>query len=309
MRISLDALQVLDAIDARGSFAAAAEALHRVPSALTHAIRKLEDDLALTLFVREGRRAVLTPAGKTLLDEGRHLLRAAGELECRVKRIATGWENELRIALDAVVDACDFLPLINDFYRETAGDGGTRIRLSYEILGGSWDALLTNRADLVVAALGDAPPGGGLRVQPFGEVEFVFAVAPSHPLAAAREPLSARDISEHRAIVVADTSRQLVAREAGLITGQEILVVPDIWSKIAAHVSGLGVGYLMRRYAEREVAAGRLVIKRVAEPRPRLPAHVASRSGHEGRAAQWFTRRLADSDVQRQLLSPPMRGD
>jgi DNA-binding transcriptional LysR family regulator len=42
MLISLDALQILDAIDTRGSFAAAAEALHRVPSALTHAIRKLE---------------------------------------------------------------------------------------------------------------------------------------------------------------------------------------------------------------------------------------------------------------------------
>ena len=51
MLISLDALQILDAIDTRGSFAAAADALHRVPSALTHAIRKLEDDLAVTLFV------------------------------------------------------------------------------------------------------------------------------------------------------------------------------------------------------------------------------------------------------------------
>ena len=112
MRITLEALQILDAIDTRGSFAAAAESLHRVPSALTHAIRKLEDDLAVTLYVRDGRRAVLTPAGRTLLDEGRHLLRAAGELECRVKRVATGWENELRIALDAVIDPRDFLPLV-----------------------------------------------------------------------------------------------------------------------------------------------------------------------------------------------------
>src|SRR6516225_3212541 len=50
MKISLDALAMLDAIDARGSFAAAADALHRVPSALTHAVRKLEDDLGFPLF-------------------------------------------------------------------------------------------------------------------------------------------------------------------------------------------------------------------------------------------------------------------
>lgn len=114
MRISLDALQVLDAIEARGSFAAAAAALNRVPSALTHAVRKLEDDLAVTLFVRAGRRAVLTPAGRLLLEEGRHLLGAAGELECRVQRIATGWEHELRIAVESVLDPDALWPLIAD---------------------------------------------------------------------------------------------------------------------------------------------------------------------------------------------------
>jgi DNA-binding transcriptional LysR family regulator len=140
MQISLDALQILDAIDARGSFAAAAEALHRVPSALTHAVRKLEDDLAVTLFVRQGRRAVLTPAGRLLLEEGRHLLSAAGELECRVKRIATGWEHELRIAVEAVLDVNALWPLVGDFYKELSG---TRLRLATEVLGGCWDALAT----------------------------------------------------------------------------------------------------------------------------------------------------------------------
>jgi DNA-binding transcriptional LysR family regulator len=302
MRITLEALQILDAIDARGSFAAAAEALYRVPSALTHAIKKLEDDLAVTLFVREGRRAVLTPAGRTLLDEGRHLLRAAGDLECRVKRIATGWENELRIALDAVVDARDMLPLVDLFYRETAGEGGTRIRLIYEVLGGTWDALVTGRADLAVAALGDAPAGGGIRTLPFGEVEFVFAVAPGHPLATAAEPLAERDIASHRAVVVSDTSRQLLAREAGLIGGQEILVVPDPAAKLAAQLAGMGVGYLLRPIAEREALAGRLVIKQVAASRPVSPAHLAWRSDHEGRAVSWFIRQLADPRASAALL-------
>ncbi|MGH8601011.1 MAG: LysR family transcriptional regulator, partial [Burkholderiales bacterium] len=97
MRLSLDALLVLDAIDRKGSFATAADELHRVPSAITYAVQKLEQDLDVVLFNRSGHRAQLTPAGRELLDSGRHLLRAAEELECRVKRVATGWETELRI--------------------------------------------------------------------------------------------------------------------------------------------------------------------------------------------------------------------
>lgn len=54
MRLTLDALQVLDAIERRGSFAAAAEALFRVPSAITYTVQKLEQDLTVPLFDRSG---------------------------------------------------------------------------------------------------------------------------------------------------------------------------------------------------------------------------------------------------------------
>jgi DNA-binding transcriptional LysR family regulator len=80
MRLTLDALAVLDAIDRKGSFAAAAEELHRVPSAMTYAVQKLEEDLDVLLFDRRGHRAQLTEAGRELLREGRHLLQAASEL-------------------------------------------------------------------------------------------------------------------------------------------------------------------------------------------------------------------------------------
>src|ERR1043166_4658867 len=103
MRLTLDALQVLDAVDRKGSFAAAAEELHRVPSAITYSVQQLEDGLGLQVFDRKGHRAVLTEAGRELLNEGRHLLRAASDLECRVRQVARGWEVELRIALDTLI--------------------------------------------------------------------------------------------------------------------------------------------------------------------------------------------------------------
>jgi DNA-binding transcriptional LysR family regulator len=79
MPLTLDALETLDTIARKGSFAAAAAALGKVPSALTYTVRKLEDELDVLLFDRRGSRARLTPAGQELVDEGRHLLRAADD--------------------------------------------------------------------------------------------------------------------------------------------------------------------------------------------------------------------------------------
>jgi DNA-binding transcriptional LysR family regulator len=299
MKISLEALQVLDAIDTRGSFSAAAGALHRVPSALTHTVRKLEDDLAITLFVRQGRRAVLTPAGRVLLEDGRRLLAAAGDLECRARRVATGWETELRIALGGIIPHPRLFPLLHEFY---AQNSGTRLRLLTEVLNGSWDALLTGRADLSIGTSGEVPAGGGFRTLALGEVDFAFVVAPGHPLAQAPEPLTREQILRHRAVAAADTSRELMARSSGLLGGQDVLTVPDVETKVEAHVAGLGVGYLPRWRAQAEEAAGRLRIKAVAEDRPPVPLSAAWRADHEGRALAWFVERLADPTRKARLL-------
>ncbi|WP_374515942.1 LysR family transcriptional regulator [Niveibacterium sp.] len=291
MKISLEALAMLDAIDTRGSFAAAADALHRVPSALTHAVRKLEEDLGFDLFQKIGRRAVLTPAGRTLLDDGRALLRAAGELECRARRIATGWESELRIAIDGTLDAAALNPIIAEFY---ANYGGTRLKLMYEVLGGTWDALATGRADLVIGAVGDPPAGASYATRAWGTQEFVFCVAPHHPLADAPEPIPADLARQYRAIVVADTSRQLVARTAGLLDGQDTLTVPDIAAKAAAQRTGLGVGHLPLALAQRDAELGRLKIKRLDAPKPVAPLWLAWQSNQRGRALDWFVERLLE---------------
>ena len=75
--ITLDALQALDAIERRGSFARAAEELAKATSALSYTMQKLEEQLGVTLFQRQGRRSVLTPSGRLLLDEGRKILESA----------------------------------------------------------------------------------------------------------------------------------------------------------------------------------------------------------------------------------------
>lgn len=289
LRLTLDALIVLDSIDRKGSFAAAADELHRVPSAITYAIQKLEQDLTVQLFVREGRRASLTAAGNALLREGRELLRAAAALEARTKRVATGWEAEIRIAVDDLIPLHRLFPVLEKFYR---AECGTRVRLISEVLAGCWDALASDRADIAVGAPGDGPAGDGYTTLPLGEVEFVFAVAPHHALATAPEPLTKEQLLQYRAVSAADSSRNLPPRTVGLLSGQDVLTLPNIHTKLAAQRVGLGVGYVPRHFVEDDFAQGRLIAKAVEEPRPAVPISLAWRTGNRGKALKWFVKEL-----------------
>ena len=306
LKLTLDALQVLDAIDRHGSFAAGAEALHRVPSALTYTVQKLEDDLGVQVFDRSGHRARLTAAGRELLDEGRRLLGAAGELECRVQRIATGWETELRIAVDGLLAVEALLPAAAEFYAEHAG---TRLRLSREVLGGAWDALMGGRADLVIGASLEAHTGAGFATRPFAEEPFVFAVAPSHPLAAMPDPLPSDVVLRHRAVAVGDTSRSLPTRSSGILSGQDVLVVPDLAAKIAAQAAGLGVGYLPLAAALPWLSSRRLVAKSVEGGKSPVRTVIAWSPKAQGKALRWFLRRLEDPVLRDALRGGAVPGE
>lgn len=301
MRLTLDALAVLDAIDRRGSFAAAAEELHRVPSAVTYTLQKLEQDLDVVLFDRSGHRAKLTAAGEKLLREGRHLLQRAGQLEAAVRRVAKGWETELKIAVDELIPIERLFPLLAEFYRE---DCGTSLRLSSEMLSGAWDALLSGRADLVVGASSEGPPGGGYTSSALGSVPFAFVAAPAHPLAAVAEPLQEHDIRQHRSVAVADSSRSLPPLTASILSGQDVLTVPTMASKCAAHRQGLGVGYVPRFMVKDDLLHGRLIEKRTANPAPAPVLQLVWRNEDVGKALQWFLDQLAQPQLFADILTP-----
>ena len=169
--LSLEALEVIDTIERKGSFAAAATVLNKVPSAISYTVQKLEQDLGVTLFQKEGRRAVLTSAGQHLAEQGRHLLLAADELTAGTRQIATGWEPRLRIAVDTIVPLDSVLPLIADLQ---AAQPAIEIALSTEVLAGTWEALLESRVDLIIGGVGDAPGHKGIRCEPWRQVKHVF---------------------------------------------------------------------------------------------------------------------------------------
>jgi DNA-binding transcriptional LysR family regulator len=115
VKLTLDALTVLDAIEHRGSFAGAAEALFRVPSTVTYTVQKLEEDLGFAIFKRVGRRSVLTPASQVLLEQGRRLLVPAQDVVASAHQVNTGWKAKLNIAIDTVWNIKTFYPLLAEF--------------------------------------------------------------------------------------------------------------------------------------------------------------------------------------------------
>ena len=163
--ISLDALEVLDMIARKGSFAAAAEDLHRVPSALSYAMQKLEQDLDVLIFRKEGRRSVLTDAGKLLLEQGRELLQASERLAIATKTTHNGWEPVFNIGIDSLLNFDFIYPLIEKFY---ALHPSVEINLFEEVLGGSLEAISSRRTDLVIGVGDDLMPAQGIKSQCIG---------------------------------------------------------------------------------------------------------------------------------------------
>lgn len=312
-----DALAMIDAIARTGSFAAAARELGKVPSALTYSVRQLEEALDVLLFDRRSRQAKFTAAGHELLDEGRRLLAEAAAVANRVKRVAAGWETQLSIAFDDVISRPTLLELCEAFYAldpqgkaggAASGGPGTRLRLVTEVLAGTWEALVSGRADLAIGVGLASTPPAGVVIEPLGDLRFVFTVAPQHPLAAAPEPIGEVELLRWRAVAVADTAQRLSPITVNLLPGQDVLTVSSIAEKIDALQRGLGCGYLPEPMVRDALHARRLVTRRTQRPEPSVKMAYAWRGGsgrHRaalGLGLQWWLSQLGSATTRAALL-------
>lgn len=297
--LSLDDLQLLEAVRATGSLSRAADRLGKAASTVSYAARQLEERLDALLFDRAGYRIALTPAGLLLVEQGAQLHAQAQRLTERVKQVASGWEPELRIVTDELANIEALLPLAADF---DALNSGVRLRFGHEVLGGTWEALLDQRADLVVAATNEPPAMAHLQWFELTKLEWVFAVSPRHPLAREAQPLSMEAITAHRAVVVADTSRLGMARNYGVQTQQERLAMPSMQGKIAAQVAGLGVGWLPLEKVRHHLAQGTLVAMETQDPREPNQLFVGWHSHRAGPALKWWVEKLRDPRLVPPLL-------
>lgn len=296
-----ETLAMLQTIASSGGFAAAARELNLVPSALSYRVRQIEAALDVLLFDRSSRQARPTEAGAELLRAGAHLLAEIDSVAHRVKRVATGWEPQLTLAIDGIVSKTTVFELCESF---CAMHPPTRIRLRDETLSGTLDALVSGQADL---AIGVAELGThvGIHGKTLGDISFVYAVAPNHALARAVEPLRDESIRQHRAVAVADSIARGNGVTVGLLDGQDVLTVASMRDKIEAQLRGLGAGFVPECLARPYLETGRLVAKRTVRAQRTVRVSYAWRQigrGAVGRALSWWLGQLESPLTRAALL-------
>ncbi|WP_425275786.1 LysR family transcriptional regulator [Vibrio fluvialis] len=251
--ITLEALHILDAIDRRGSFAAAANELNRAPSSLSYQIQKLEQDLDIMIFDRSGHKANFTDAGKFILERGRAILSATEKLVNDATLLANGWELDITVAFDGIIPIANFFPLV-----EALGNvSKTRIRLQEEILAGSWESLATDRADLLICPRIETLPQD-VKAETLGEMEMVWVAASNHYVHKRTGEFDEEARQKYRAIAIADTARDQPAMSVNILQKQPRLTVTNFNAKCQALVNGLGIGTLPKHVAEPLIAEGKL---------------------------------------------------
>jgi DNA-binding transcriptional LysR family regulator len=294
MRLNLDVLLILDALDKHGSFATAAESLFKTPAALSYMIQKLESDLNIMLLDRSGHRAKFTDTGRMMLEKGRLLLNAAKDLEKQVVQVQSGWEKELCIALDASFPFAALLPLIDEFH---ALNKQTRLNFTHHTLAGAWEELTHHGADMILGAINEPPTSGAWSYKMLGTLDNVFVVTPQHPLAEAKTPLSNDRLCLHRAVVISDSARSCQPINSNLMDEQPQILVDDFHSKVMLLRAGMGCGFLPRHIARPWLENGELVEKEVLSFREKDLAYMASRNHSDRLAQRWWREALLDKNV------------
>ncbi|MGQ9658673.1 MAG: LysR family transcriptional regulator [Thermochromatium sp.] len=170
-------LAIVRALAQHGSLTAAAKELHLTQSALSHAIRKLEDRLGVVLWTREGRRLRPTQAGNYLLAVANRLLPQLTQAEERLRQFAQGERGILRIGIECHPCYHWLLQVVSP-YLAAWPDVDVDVRQEFQF--GGIGALFAHEIDLLVTP--DPLYTGGLRFEPVFDYEQVLVVGPGHRL-------------------------------------------------------------------------------------------------------------------------------
>nr|WP_206770947.1 LysR family transcriptional regulator [Vibrio owensii] len=276
----------MDAIDRRGSFAAAANELDRAPSSLSYQIQKLEQDLDIIIFDRSGHKAHFTEAGKLILERGRAILQASEKLVNDATLLANGWELDITVAFDGIIPIANFFPMVDALSNVSS----TRIRLQEEILAGSWESLNTGRSDLLVCPALDTLPQD-VKAEKIGKLSMVWVAAADHYVHKRSGEFDDVAREKYRVIAIADTAREQPALSINVMQKQPRLTVTNFSAKVEALLSGLGIGTLPTQVAQPLVESGQLKYIDGAESKP-IDIILAWRRNTMGEAKSWCVQYL-----------------
>lgn len=250
-RISLEQWRAFISVVEAGGYAAAAEQVHKTQSSMSYAVQKIEALLDLKLFEKEGRRAVLTPAGEALLLRARNLLERAAALERSAAELRSDWDPELRLAVDIVFPTWILLRSLGRFSAERPQ---TRVQLYETVLGGTDEALYERAVDLAVSS---AIPQG-FAGDPLLRLRFVAAAHPDHALHRLGRVLTLDDLREQRHLVIRDNATRFTRESGGWFGADQRWTVSNKATQIAAACAGMGFAWFPEHAIRHELQSGSL---------------------------------------------------
>ena len=171
-------LEILRAVERQGSLTAAAEQLHLTQSALSHAIRKLEQQLGTSVWLREGRQLRLTQAGHQLLALANRLLPQFEHAEMQIHQIAQGQRGSLRVGMECHPCYQWLLRVVGPYLQQWP-DVDVDVKQEFQF--GGMGALFGHDIDLLVTP--DPLHKPGVRFEPVFDYEQVLVVSEDHSLA------------------------------------------------------------------------------------------------------------------------------
>lgn len=285
MRIDIDAFNVLQVLVEEGSFAKAAERLHKAQSAVSYQVKKLEEHLGVQLFSRERYRAELTSEGRVILAEGQRLLQHLANIEHLASRFSEGWEPKLELVIDG---SLPMEPIMTALKRMAEHQIPTKIQLNMEFLGGVQHRFERDNADLMLVK--DYRTGPYYHPQPLPAITSVLVASASHPLAAINE-ISLPELQQHVELTIEDSSPNKSYRDEMQFGGDKVFYLSGFIMKKNALLKGLGFGWLPDFLVQDELSRGELVeIDFVGGSRYTfIPQLVSTLERPLGRAGQLFT--------------------
>lgn len=250
-RVSLDQWRMFIAVVEGGGFSQAAEQVHKTQSSVSYAIQKIEQLLDVSLFEKQGRKAVLTPAGQSLYRRAVNLVERAGALEHGVAQLGNDWDPELRLAVDIVYPTWALLRSMQRFSEERPQ---TRVQLYETVLGGTDEALYKRAVDLAIST--HVPQG--FAGDPLLRVRFIAAARADHPLHQLGRLLTLDDLREHRHLFIRDTAVQRTRESGGWLGAEQRWTVSHKATQIAAACLGMGFAWFPEENIRNELADGTL---------------------------------------------------
>jgi LysR family transcriptional regulator for metE and metH len=251
-------LKLLSAVADAGSVTEAGKRLYLTQSALSHQLRDAEEKLGTALFLRLGRKMVLTPAGEKLLVSARRVLEDLGSAEAQIEGLNGGSRGVIRLSTECYTCYHWLPPLLKKFHSKFA-----KVEVNIDAAATADPAASLLEGKLDVAVMSCPPRNKSLRVTAMFEDELVIVMAPGHRLAASSH-VQPRDLAQETVLIYPPREESTLLRKVLQPAGvqpQRVLEVPLTEAIIEMAAAGTGIGFLARWAVAPQVEAGRVVTR------------------------------------------------